>query len=235
LGVDVGGTFTDFALVDDAGDVIEAKTPSTPDNPGEAIERGLVELSNRLGRPLDAFLADCRLLIHGTTVALNALLQQKGARTGLVCTDGFRDTLEIRLGYRDRRYDFRYPPPPILVPRHLRRPVRERVDKLGRIVIPLVAEDVLRAIEVFKREGVASVAVCLLWSFYNEEHERTIGRLVEQAMPASTTGSPRLCSMRTSDRGCRATSRIRRDFSASLAMAVRFATSSRTAAWPRET
>jgi N-methylhydantoinase A len=183
LGVDVGGTFTDFALVDDAGDVIEAKTPSTSHNPGEAIERGLVELSNRLGRPLDAFLADCRLLIHGTTVALNALLQQKGARTGLVCTDGFRDTLEIRLGYRDRRYDFRYPPPPILVPRHLRRPVRERVDKLGRIVTPLVAEDVLRAIEVFKREGVASVAVCLLWSFYNEEHERTIGRLVEQAMP----------------------------------------------------
>ncbi|PZR66758.1 MAG: 5-oxoprolinase [Candidatus Dormiibacter spiritus] len=183
LGVDVGGTFTDFALVDDVGDVIEAKTPSTPDNPGEAIERGLVELSNRLGRPMDSFLADCRLLIHGTTVALNALLQQKGARTGLVCTEGFRDTLEIRLGYRDRRYDFRYPPPPILVPRHLRRSVRERVDKLGRIVTPLDEDDVLRAIEVFKREQVEAVAVCLLWSFYNEEHERTIGRLVKEAMP----------------------------------------------------
>jgi N-methylhydantoinase A len=181
--VDVGGTFTDFALVDDAGDVIEAKTPSTPDNPGEAIERGLTELSNRLGRRTDAFLAECSLLIHGTTVALNALLQQKGARTGLVCTEGFRDTLEIRLGYRDRRYDFRYPPPPILVPRYLRIPVRERVDKLGRVVTPLVEEDVLRAIEVFKREEVAAVAVCLLWSFYNEDHERAIGRLVKRAMP----------------------------------------------------
>jgi N-methylhydantoinase A len=183
LGVDVGGTFTDFALVNDAGDVIEVKTPSTPGNPGEAMKIGLLELSRRLGTDLDSFLAECRLLIHGTTVALNALLQHKGARTGLVCTEGFRDTLEIRLGYRDRRYDFRYPPPPILVPRFLRQPVRERVDKLGRVVTPLVEDDVLRAVEVFQREGVEAVAVCLLWSFYHPEHERRVGELIKEAMP----------------------------------------------------
>src|SRR5439155_21854128 len=83
----------------------------------------------------------------------------------------------------DRRYDFRYPPPPILVPRYLRQPVEERVDKLGNIVKPLVKEDVLGAIDVFKREQVEAVAVCLLWSFYNEEHERLIGRFVADAMP----------------------------------------------------
>jgi N-methylhydantoinase A len=183
LGVDVGGTFTDFAMVDDAGEVIEVKTPSTPGNPGEAMKIGLLELSRRLGTDMDGLLAECSLLIHGTTVALNALLQQKGARTGLICTEGFRDTLEIRLGYRDRRYDFRYPPPPILVPRYLRLPVRERIDKVGRVVTPLAEEDVLRAVEVFKREGVEAVAVCLLWSFYHPEHERTVGHLIKQAMP----------------------------------------------------
>jgi len=183
LGVDVGGTFTDFALVDDSGQVTEVKTPSTPGDPGEAMRVGLTEMAARLDKDLDVLLAECTLLIHGTTVALNALLQQKGARTGLVCTEGFRDTLEIRLGYRDRRYDFRYPPPPILVPRYLRRPVRERVDKTGRVRTPLVEDDVLAAIEVFQNEKVEAVAVCLLWSFYHPEHERRIGELVQKAMP----------------------------------------------------
>src|SRR6266496_4154758 len=120
LGIDVGGTFTDFVIVDERGAVMEAKTPSTPVEPGVAIEQGLVELGHKLGQPVDSILSDCHLLIHGTTVALNTLLQHRGAKTGLICTEGFRDSLEIRLGYRDVRYDFRYPPPPLLVPRHLR-------------------------------------------------------------------------------------------------------------------
>ena len=91
-----------------------------------------MELAEKIDRPLTELLAECHLLIHGTTIALNTLIQQTGAKTGLICTEGFRDTLEIRLGYRDHRYDFRHPPPPMLVPRALRLPVRERIDKNGR-------------------------------------------------------------------------------------------------------
>ncbi|MFN8593821.1 MAG: hydantoinase/oxoprolinase family protein [Thermomicrobiales bacterium] len=183
LGIDVGGTFTDFVLVDDAGQITEAKTPSTRANPAEAIERGLRELAEKIDRPLPALLADCHLLIHGTTIALNTLIQQTGAKTGLICTEGFRDTLEIRLGYRDHRYDFRYPPPPLLVPRALRLPVRERIDKNGKVITPLVEEDVRRAAATFRAEGVEAVAVCLLWSFYNPIHERRIGDIVREEMP----------------------------------------------------
>ncbi|MFN8455959.1 MAG: hydantoinase/oxoprolinase family protein [Anaerolineae bacterium] len=183
LGIDVGGTFTDFVLVDQNGALTEAKTPSTPTDPGQAIHKGLGELAEKLGRSVGELLADCHLLIHGTTVAINALIQYRGAKTGLICTEGFRDTLEIRLGYRDKRYDFRYPPPPILVPRYLRLPVRERVDKTGQVAIPLVEEDVYQAIETFKREGVEAVAVCLLWSFYNSRHERRIGEIIRRELP----------------------------------------------------
>ena len=183
LGIDVGGTFTDFVLVDDEGRIAEAKTPSTRANPAEAIERGLRELAVKVERPLAALLAECHLLIHGTTIALNTLIQQTGAKTGLICTEGFRDTLEIRLGYRDHRYDFRYPPPPILVPRFLRLPVRERIDKNGNVVVPLDEDDVRRAAAVFRREGVEAVAVCLLWSFFNPSHERRIGEIVHEEMP----------------------------------------------------
>lgn len=183
LGIDVGGTFTDFVLVDQNGDLTEAKTSSTRDDPGQAIRKGLVELADKLGRSVADLLADCHLLIHGTTVAINTLIQLRGAKTGLIATEGFRDTLEIRLGYRDKRYDFRYGPPPILVPRYLRLPVRERVDKTGQIAIPLVEEDVYKAIEVFRREGIEAVAVCLLWSFYNPKHERRIGEILSKEMP----------------------------------------------------
>ena len=182
LGIDVGGTFTDFVLVDQDGELTEAKSPSTPDDPGQAMQQGLAEMAEKLGRSVEALLADCHLLIHGTTVAVNTLIQLRGAKTGLLCTEGFRDTPEIRLGYRDKRYDFRYGPPPILVPRYLRLPVRERVDKTGKITIPLVEDDVHKAIEVFKQEGVEAVAVCLLWSFYNPQHERRIGEIVRGTM-----------------------------------------------------
>lgn len=183
LGVDVGGTFTDFVVVDEHGRVDEAKTPSTPSNPGEAVTNGLEALAAKRNKTLVAFLAECSLIIHGTTVALNTLLQHRGAKSGLICTEGFRDTLEIRLGHRDVRYDFKYPPPPVLVPRYLRLPVRERVDKTGKITIPLEEADVYSAVDTFKASDVESVAVCLLWSFSNEAHERRIGDILAAEMP----------------------------------------------------
>jgi N-methylhydantoinase A len=185
IGVDVGGTFTDFVLVDDHGHVTEAKTSSTPMDPSEAVLKGLQELADSRHVDLTKLLAECSLIIHGTTVALNALIQLRGAKTGLICTEGFRDTLEIRLGYRDVRYDFRYPPPPILVPRHLRLPVRERIDKNGQVAIPMREADVYKATEMFRENGVESVAVCLLWSFSNQAHERRIGEIIRKEMPSA--------------------------------------------------
>ena len=182
LGIDVGGTFTDFVLVDQKGRVTEAKTPSTSTDPGKAISKGLKEIASRLGISTAELLADCQLLIHGTTIALNTLIQRSGAKTGLICTEGFRDALEIRRSYRDVRYDFRHLPPPALVPRFLRVPVRERVDKNGQVVIPLSEDDVRRAVDIFKREEVQAVAVCLLWSFYNPAHERRSAEILREEM-----------------------------------------------------
>lgn len=183
VAIDVGGTFTDFVLVDDDGHVSEAKTPTTPSNPGRAIPDGLEQLARGRHVAVSDLLSNCSLVIHGTTVALNTLIQHSGARTGLICTDGFRDTLEIRLGYRDVRYDFAHPPPPLLVPRHLRLPVRERVGKSGNVLLPLEEEDVHRALATFKANGVEAVAICLLWSFSNPVHEQRVAAIVRDEIP----------------------------------------------------
>ena len=185
VGIDVGGTFTDFVVVDANGRVVEAKTPSTPESPGDAMRTGLEELAEKHNREVAAFVKDCSLMIIGSTVALNTLIQRRGAKTGLICTDGFRDTLEIRLGYRDVRQDIRRLPPTPLVPRSLRLPVRERVDKSGRITQPLNELDVRKAIDVFKEEGVQAIAVCLLWSFLEPAHERRVGEILLDAFPDS--------------------------------------------------
>ena len=186
LGIDVGGTFTDFVLVDEEGNMTEAKTPSTPFNPGEAIQKGLTELGEQLGITGPEVLGRCSLFIHGTTVALNALLQHRGAKTGLICTEGFRDSLEIRLGYRDAqyRYDFGHPPPQQLVPRRLRLPVRERIDKAGKVVIPLSEDDAQSCVDRLREDGVEAVAIGLLWSFYNPAHEQRLAELIRHELPS---------------------------------------------------
>ena len=126
LGIDVGGTFTDFVLVDQDGQVTESKTPSTPDEPGEAIEIGLNDLAEKVSISVSDLLANCHLLIHGTTVAINTVLERKGGRTALVVTSGFRDVLQIGRQDRPHLYDWRVRRPEPLVPRHLRFEVRER-------------------------------------------------------------------------------------------------------------
>lgn len=182
LSIDSGGTFTDFTVADDSGALTKAKVPSSRDVRA-FMSRGLQALSAELGLPPADFLAQVGLLIHGTTVPLNALLQARGPVMGLLCTEGFRDTLELRLGYREARYDLTAEPPPPLVPRHLRAVVRERIDRNGEIVIPLHPEDVDGAAEVFERHGVGAVAVCLLWSFLNPVHERRVRELLAERLP----------------------------------------------------
>ena len=185
IGIDTGGTFTDLVLVDPAGRVELFKTPSTPDDPPAAIRTGIELISQHLGRPVPEFLGECEMIIHGTTVALNALIQLKGAKVGLLCTRGHEDSLEIRNGHKEdgHRYDFHYPAATMLVPRRLRVPVTERVLSDGRVRTPLDEDDVRRGIELFRREGVEAVGVSFLWSFLHPEHERRAGELLDEALP----------------------------------------------------
>ncbi|MBI2962655.1 MAG: hydantoinase/oxoprolinase family protein [Deltaproteobacteria bacterium] len=183
IGIDVGGTFTDFVLVDGAGRLFEAKVVSTPGDPARSIGEGLEALAAQLPAPLAELLASVDLVVHGSTVALNALIEQRGARTALLTTAGFRDSLEIRLAWKEKRYDWRYPPPPVLVPRHLRLPIRERITKEGEVHTPLVEEDVHAAAREIRRLGVESIAVCFLWSFRNPAHERRVGEILAAELP----------------------------------------------------
>ena len=185
LGVDAGGTFTDFVLADDTGAVRLFKTPSTPEDPRRAIVAGLGQIGAALGIEPHAVIAASDLCINGTTVALNALIQHKGARTGLICTAGHEDSLEIRLGHKEDgyRYDPDYPPAVMLVPRHLRRGVRERVLSSGEIRTPMVEEDVRAACTLFRREGIESVAVSFLWSVLDARHEQRAAAIVREMLP----------------------------------------------------
>src|SRR5262249_30577186 len=147
------------------GDLYEAKVPSDRERPEEALEQGLSELATRIGTgDVRTLLGETQIIIQGTTVAINAVLQGKGVKTGLLCTRGFRDTLEIRLGYKEERYVFPYQPPPVLVPRQLRLPITERIEKTGRVRVRLAESDVEEAAERFSEAEVEAVAVCFLWS-----------------------------------------------------------------------
>ena len=193
LGVDAGGTFTDFVLADQKGDVRLYKALSTPDDPTIALKQGLSLISEDLGRSPGDVVSNCDLCINGTTVGLNALIQHKGAKTGLICTAGHEDSIEIRLGHKEDgyRYDATYPPAVMLVPRYLRRGIRERVISTGAVHTPMHEDDVAAACELFKNEGVESVAVSFVWSVLNPEHERRAAEIVRNLMPDAllTVGS----------------------------------------------
>ncbi len=193
LGIDAGGTFTDFVLAERSGAVRLFKVLSTPADPTQAIESGLQLISEELGESAADIVSQCDLCINGTTVGLNALIQHKGGKTGLICTRGHEDSLEIRLGHKEDgyRYDPEYPAAVMLVPRYLRRGVRERVISDGSVRTPLHEEDVRSACEVFRREGVETVAISFVWSVLNPAHERLAAEIVREMMPqaAVTVGS----------------------------------------------
>ena len=185
LGIDAGGTFTDFVLADKSGQVRLYKALSTPQDPTQAIRNGLHLITEDLGVTAEKIITNCDLCINGTTVGLNALIQHKGAKTGLVCTAGHEDSLEIRLGHKEDgyRYDPEYPPATMLVPRYLRRGIRERVLSDGSVRTPLNEDDVRAACEVFKAEGVETVAISFVWSVLHPDHERRAGEIVREMMP----------------------------------------------------
>lgn len=178
IGVDVGGTFTDLVACDPRGAIHAVKVPSVPDNPAVGVLDAVERMAGAAGMDLGALLGKCSVFVHGSTVATNAVLEGKGAKVGLVVTDGFRDSLEIRRGIRDNPWDHRTPYPSVMVPRYLRRPVKERIDRRGRAVTPLDHADVEAAADFFSREGVESIAVCLFNSFAEGAHERAVADLL---------------------------------------------------------
>ena len=180
IGVDVGGTFTDFYAFDvESGQERVYKTPSTPDDPAIAILTGLDALCETAEIPLDQI----SRFAHGTTVATNALLQRKGAPVALITTEGFRDLLEIGRQIRPKLYDFKADNPPPLVARQNRFEVKERVGARGEVVQSLDDSAIAVAVDKVKRSGAEACAVGLLFAFINPEHERRIGAALRAALP----------------------------------------------------
>jgi len=183
IGIDVGGTFTDIVAIDEAGRVTLAKAPTTPQDQSIGVIDGLTVLAGQLGHSLGELLRQAERIVHGTTVSTNALLERKGARVGLLTTEGHRDILEMREGLKPERYNLRLAPPEPLVPRYLRLGVRERIDAAGAVRAPLNRRSLNRAIAALKADGVESVAVCYLHSYRETGHERATRDALAKAMP----------------------------------------------------
>ena len=182
IGIDIGGTFTDFALLA-GGRVVLEKTLSTPEDRSLAVMQGLEKLAARERLRLRELLGRVEAIVHGTTVADNTLIEMNGARTGLLTTEGFRDELELRRGYKEDIWDVRLPPPPPIVPRRRRLTVPERILHDGSVHRALDEDAARRAIARLARQGVESVAVSLIFSFVNPAHEQRLAELVAEQMP----------------------------------------------------
>jgi N-methylhydantoinase A len=180
VGIDVGGTFTDFVLVDsDRRHIAKEKHLTTPQDPAVGVLEGLNLLLQRAG----VSLAEVQHIVHGTTLAANAIIERKGARVGLLATAGFRDALDIRREVRYDMYDLGLEFPTPLVPRHLRRGVHERIDAFGQVLQPLDVAQAGQEIEALLAEGITALAVCLLHSYANPAHEQRLKTFISERFP----------------------------------------------------
>ncbi|MGH7084263.1 MAG: hydantoinase/oxoprolinase family protein, partial [Acetobacteraceae bacterium] len=193
IGIDVGGTFTDVALATPegrpGGHIITAKAPTTPADQTEGVLAGLSLAAAELGLTLETLLARSARILHGTTVATNALLEGKCARVGLLTTEGHRDIIEMREGLKPERYNLRLPPPVPMVPRRLRIGVRERIRADGSIAIPLDAASLDRGLATLAPARVEAVAICFLHSWRNPEHELSAAAAARARMPGVTVSA----------------------------------------------
>jgi len=208
IGIDVGGTFTDFLLTSNEGDSEIYKVLSTPEDPSIGLLNGLSEMAEAHQDTLEDFLKKVKTIVHGTTVTTNAVLTRKGAKTGLLTTKGLRDALEMRRGIREEQYNNRYTNVEPLVPRYLRFPIQERIDYKGDPVTALKESDVYDAAEFFKKEGIEAIAICFMNSFANDIHESSAAKIVKEefgiglddASPYLTVSTEFLPSIRFYDR-----------------------------------
>ena len=158
LGIDIGGTFTDFALLKGA-EVVLHKNLSTPEDQSVGVMNGIEKLAEMEGAPLGDFLAGCDAIVHGTTIADNTLIEMNGALTGLITTEGFRDEMEYRRGYKENIWDVRLPPPPPITPRRRRLTVPERILFDGSVHKDLDEDAVRECCRRLKKQHVESVAI----------------------------------------------------------------------------
>jgi len=180
LGCDIGGTFTDFVLLDDkTGEIRINKCLTTPQDPSDAVEQGIRELEHRT----PGFVRELDEVIHGTTLVINSIIERKGARTGLITTKGFRDVLELAREIRYAPYDIFSEFPKPLIPRRFRLEVDERIRSDGTILKPLDPREVKEVVRKLVDQGVESIAVCLINSFENPAHELMIKEIVEREAP----------------------------------------------------
>jgi len=180
--VDVGGTFTDCLVLEEKGELRQFKSPTTPQDPSLGFLACLEKAAKHFRQPLTTFLAEVDLLIHGTTLATNTLINENGAKTGLITTKGFRDIIEIRRGYKNIRvsmYNVFVPPYKPLVPRRYRMEVEERVLDSGEISTALNEDEVRAASARLKEAGMESLAICFLHSYVNPQHERRAAEIAK--------------------------------------------------------
>ena len=179
VGADVGGTFTDVVVVDQSGNVQKHKTLSTPPNYEFAVLEGISEVLRSGNTPASQVVE----VTHGTTVATNAVLEHRGARTALITTKGFRDVLELRRIRAPQMYNLFFNKPQALVPRHLRFEVSERIAANGEVLAALDEAEVAAIVEKLKKERIESIAVCFLHSYAYPQHEIEIGKLLRESLP----------------------------------------------------
>ncbi|MDE2378089.1 hydantoinase/oxoprolinase family protein [Bradyrhizobium sp.] len=187
VGIDVGGTFTDFIVAGHGREPLFHKVLSTPEDPSIAVLTGLQEIAGIIAPDTDvaAFVKRIDTIVHGTTVTTNATLTHTGAKSALITTRGVRDALEMRRGIRERQYDNRYTNVSPLVARYLRAGVGGRLDRDGNEVEPLSLDDIHAAIDLFRQENVEAVSICLMNSFANPEHERAAAEIVRKELPGA--------------------------------------------------
>ena len=187
IGIDVGGTFTDFVVAQEGHPPRYFKTASTPDDPSEGLMTGLTDAASAHDLALEDFLAAADMIIHGSTVATNTLVERKGAKVGLITTDGFRDLLEMREGLKEDRYNLRMTPVEPLVPRYMRAEVPERVRSDSSVEVHLDEDALNEALDGLKDEGVEALAVCFLFSYLNSTHEDRVGEIISAKFPGMYT------------------------------------------------
>lgn len=186
IATDIGGTFTDIVYITDDGEIHVDKAHTTPPN----FEKGVIDVIGKCGIGTSGVAN----FVHGTTTVINALTERMGAKTGLITTKGFRDTLEIERGNRPDLFNFRFKKPTPFIPRYLRLEVQERTDYRGNELAPLNREDVKRCVEAFKKEGVTAVAVVFLHSYVNPRHEQEAVELIRELWPdVFLTASHEIC------------------------------------------
>lgn len=183
VGIDVGGTFTDFVIVRPDGSLYLTKCPTTPADQSVGVMEGLAQVAAQEGLPEREFLGRVQRVVHGTTVADNTMIEMNGAVTGLITSAGHRDEIELRRGFKEDIWDPALPPPPPIAPRRRRIGVPERLDFQGNVLTPLDEDAVRRALRRLRAFGTESLAVVFLFSFLNPRHEQRVREIARQECP----------------------------------------------------